>query len=324
MRAFALAMFFFIALNAAAIDASNRYLSPRNPERNVRASTELIILHTTEAPARGSLNKLSDRGECHYCVTENGVIYRIIERDREAFHAGRSMWNAKEDVDKYSIGIECVGYHDKPMPAVQIAAIKKLVKELKSMYKLSDDKVICHSHVAYGAPNRWQKKAHRGRKRCGMQFAMPSARRALELKTRPAYDPDTRAKRLVVGDPYLEKVLYGRIDTMYRHYDRYDPGSSSSTGKGWFSGLFSRSKAVKPPKPAIRAASGTPASEEDLNRRGYDVVGVVSAKNTASKIAGKQWNSPDTYYTIRNKVIPGSKIDPARIEKGMKIWLKRR
>ena len=86
-----------------AIDASNRYRSPRNPERKVRRSTDLIILHTTEAPSRSSLNKLSDRGEAHYCVTEEGTIYRIVDRDKEAFHAGRSMWRGKEDVDKFSI-----------------------------------------------------------------------------------------------------------------------------------------------------------------------------------------------------------------------------
>ena len=58
-----------LSMQAAAIDASDRYRSPRNPERKVRRSTELIVLHTTEAPARSSLNKVSERGECHFCVT---------------------------------------------------------------------------------------------------------------------------------------------------------------------------------------------------------------------------------------------------------------
>ena len=98
---------FLLAPDATgAVPISNRYRSPRNPERRVRASTELIVLHTTEAPARSSLTKVSDRGECHFCVTEDGSVYRIVDRDREAFHAGRSMWNGKEDVDKFSIGIE--------------------------------------------------------------------------------------------------------------------------------------------------------------------------------------------------------------------------
>lgn len=214
----ALALALFSAVPAWGIDASNRYRSPRNPERRVRASTELIVLHTTEAPARSSLNKVSDRGECHFCVTEDGSVYRIVDRDREAFHAGRSMWNGKEDVDKFSIGIECVGYHDKAMPLVQIRAIRTLVKELQSMYRLGDHRVVCHSHVAYGAPNKWHRYKHRGRKRCGMLFAMPSVRRQLGLSTRPAYDPDTRAGRLRQADPYLQKVLYGSVDTMVRAY----------------------------------------------------------------------------------------------------------
>ncbi len=205
-------------MRAEAVDASNRYRSPRNPERKIRQSTELIVLHTTEAPARSSLNKLSDRGEAHYCVTEEGAIYRIVDRDKEAFHAGRSVWRGKEDVDKFSIGIECVGDHDKPMGMVQLKAIAALVKDLKSMYRLSDDRVVCHSHVAYGSPNKWHGYKHRGRKRCGMLFATPTIRRILGLKSRPAYDPDVRSKRLVVGDEYLNRVLYGTMDPMGKYY----------------------------------------------------------------------------------------------------------
>ena len=294
-----------------AISASSRYRSPRNPERRVRASTELIVLHTTEAPARSSLNKLSDRGEAHFCVTEEGAVYAIVDRDRVAFHAGRSMWNGKEDVDNFSIGIECVGYHDKAMPTVQLAAIRTLVKELQAMYRLPDHCVVCHSHVAYGSPNKWQKRKHRGRKRCGMLFAMPSVRRVLELKARPAQDADTRAGRLVVGDDYLRRVLYGGVDTMVAAY----PAKA----------------AVKPvPKPAVKAkpqpkaaAQAVPKSTAQLASMGYAIQGTVTKARTALMIAGQRWNAPDTYYTIRNKVFPGNAIDPAHIEVGMCVWMKK-
>ena len=330
------------ALTGAAIDASGRYRSPRNPERKVRRSTELIVLHTTEAPARSSLNKLSDRGEAHYCVTENGTIYAIVDRDREAFHAGRSMWNGKEDVDKFSIGIECVGYHDKPMPSVQIAAIRGLVTELKAMYRLSDDRVVCHSHVAYGAPNKWHRSKHRGRKRCGMLFAMSSVRKALGLNAKPAYDPDVRAKRLVVADQYLHRVLYSGVDTMKTHYvaGSVEPAGQSGS-PGWISRLLGRGntatqpavnkpQAAKPAvaKPAVnkpatnKPAVVAPKSIAELKSMGYQQKGVVSKDQTALKIAGARWNAPDTYYTIRNKVIPGTSIDASHIEKGMVIWMK--
>ena len=324
-----------LPLFASALDISNRYRSPRNPERSVRRSTELIVLHTTEAPARSSLNKLSDRGEAHFCVTEEGQVFAIVDRDREAFHAGRSMWNGREDVDKFSIGIECVGYHDKPMSTVQLGAIRDLVKMLKQMYRIPDERVVCHSHVAYGAPNKWQRCRHRGRKRCGMLFAMPSVRRMLDLKLRPAYDPDTRARRLVVGDDYLQKILYGGIDTMRASYSGKSATSAPTAAKsGWFATLLggggtpavSKPKAAaSKPKAAVqkKAAGSPPTSVTDLKAKGYVMKGVISKENTASKIAKGKWNAADTYYTIRNKVFPGTAIDEAHIEKGMCVWMKK-
>lgn len=330
--------------SAFAVDASDRYRSPRNPERKIRPATELIVLHTTEAPARSSLNKVSERGECHFCVTEEGTIYRIVDRDREAFHAGRSMWAGKEDIDKYSIGIECVGYHDKPMSLIQLYAIRDLLRDLKAMYHLSDDRVVTHSQVAYGAPNKWQKKKHRGRKRCGMLFAMPSVRKVLGLKSRMAYDPDTKAKRLAVGDPYLEKVLYGNVDTMRGNYGKAavagvapaDSGSSSGL-LGWFAKTV-QSKPVQPaisappkPKAAQPAKGGSsassafkriPQSVADLKAQGFKLKGRVVPGRTASQIAGARWNSASTYYTIRDKVIPGNTINPAKIEVNMGVWMK--
>lgn len=321
-----------IVMHAAAIDFSNRYRSPRNPERKLRKSTELIVLHTTEAPARSSLNKLSDRGEAHYCVTEDGTVYRIVDRDRVAFHAGRSMWNGKEDVDNFSIGIECVGYHNQAMGIVQLGAIRDLVATLQKMYNIPDERVVCHSHVAYGVPNRWQKKRHRGRKRCGMLFAMPSVRSFLRLDKRPTSDADVRAKRLVVGDDYLRKILYGSVDTMKGKYPKTSTAKKKPQKAGTMFNWLRNGKSTnkpKSPKAVIKAKpnSGTstsqPKSIADLKARGYKIKGRVTKKVTASSIAGGKWNSADTYYTIRNKVIPGTKIDPARIENGMSVWMKK-
>ena len=351
MRVLALLLVVFLAGGASALDISNRYRSPRNPERRVRKTTELIVLHTTEAPERSSLNKLCDRGEAHYCVTEVGKIYRIVDRDRVAFHAGRSMWNGKEDADEFSIGIECVGYHDKAMGMVQIRAIRDLVKELQKMYKIPDERVVCHSHVAYGAPNKWQKKNHRGRKRCGMLFAMPSVRAQLGLARRPASDADVRAKRLVVGDDYLRRVLYGNVDTMKSSYPKTPNQTQAQEGGGllaWLRGDAKKPDTTKPdagkaqisaknppppppklvpaPTPVAPVApvapKSPPKSIAELKARGYVFKGSVTKGVTASKIAGGRWNSKDTYYTIRNKVIPGDAIDPAHIENGMGIWMK--
>lgn len=318
---------FFCYFSSIALDISNRYYSPRNKERGVRSATNLIVLHTTEAPARSSLNKLCERGECHFCVTEEGQIFRIIERDREAFHAGRSMWRGQEDIDKYSIGIECVGYHDKAMPLIQLKAIRALVEELQKMYRLTDDRVVCHSHVAYGAPNRWHKKRHRGRKRCGMLFAMPSVRRVLGLTSRPGRDPDTAAGRLVVGDPYLNKVLYGKTDLFVATYRTQITPQPTPTPQVAQAKPKSTSKPVQKPiaisKPVTKPTERTPTTVADLMHQGYQVKACVTQKGeTAIGLVGAKWKDPQTFYVIRNKVIPGPAFNPERLEIGMAIWMK--
>lgn len=244
---------------AAPLVLKDDYRSPRNRERPLRKATRLIVLHTTEAHAKSSLNKLSERGEAHYCVTETGEVYRIIDRDRQAFHAGRSMWNAKEECDEYSIGIEVVGHHDQSMPLRQLEALKELVARLKRTYGIADAQVVCHSHVAYGAPNTWHPKKHRGRKRCGMLFAMPSVRAKLGLRARPAYDPDVRAKRLVQADAYLNSILYGGVDTMASVYGkgRLQVAAAPATApkKSAAAKAAPKPKSVPPPaKPAAVAA----------------------------------------------------------------------
>ena len=333
-----------MTLNAS-INASTRYRSPRNPERKVRTSTELIVLHTTEAPAKSSLNKVSDRGECHYVVTEEGTVYAIIDRDREAFHAGRSMWKGKEDVDKFSIGIECVGKHNEPMGIVQLRAIASLVGELKKMYRISDENVVCHSHVAYGPPNRWHKVKHRGRKRCAMLFATPSVRRILGLSVRPKVDLDVRAKRLVVADSYLNSVLYGSFDPMAKHYPQKpapavvaappkQPPKPRQAASQQKSAPAPQKPAVAPkqasaPKPAAQkqAAAPKPAlppkTEKELAERGWKLKGTIEKGVTVSRIAGKDWNSPQTYYSCRGKVVSGKEVDPAHVQVGTKVWMKK-
>jgi len=325
---------------ASALEISYRYRSPRNPERKVRASTRLIVLHTTEAPARSSLNKVSERGECHFCVTEEGGIYAIVDRDREAFHAGRSMWNGVENVDKFSVGIECVGYHNKPMSTVQLAAIRDLVAELKRMYRVTDDRVVCHSHVAYGMPNKWQRCRHRGRKRCGMLFAMPSVRRQLGLTLRPGGDTDVAAGRLRVGDEYLRTVLYGRTDTMVSHYGggKAIVAAPSKPAGTWKPKTAAKPKTVAKPHTVVKVvkkptsapritktsakAVKNPTTIAQLKAGGWKMVGTVRKNVPAIKLAGAKWKSPTTYYVIRGKLTPGNKINPAKIEIGMAVWVK--
>ena len=138
-------------------------------------------------------------------IARNGRTYRILDKKYEANHAGLSMWNGETDISKISIGIELVGYHYTRITDKQYRSIGILIDILQDVYHLDDSAVLTHSQVAYGEPNRWFKKKHRGRKRCAKNFD----RAKVGLGPTWSFDPDVKAGRLR-ADPELAAIYYGR------------------------------------------------------------------------------------------------------------------
>lgn len=300
---------------SASLNIVSHY-SPRNRERPVRRATDLIILHTTEGPKAGSLNKLHANGEAHYMIDEQGKIYRIIHRNRVAFHAGRSMWDGRTNLDNRSIGIEIVGYHNRDITAAQYAALRELLAQLQRIYRIPDERVMPHSMVAYGAPNRWHRQAHRGRKRCGMQFARADVRRRLGLGGGPARDPDVAAGRLISADSYLQQVLFRA-------------GGAQNLASAFFSGdeamvISANRSAWDIAREAYNQSSTTYVFPDGTRRRGNEIrdwgrippgtrvvlPGVVEDNrwegvrvlgkdgNTAQELAGREYDSATTIYIM--------------------------
>lgn len=257
---------------SSSVPVIKSHRSPKNSTRKNRKVTRFIILHTTEGSARGALEKLSKNGECHYMVARDGKIYIIIDKHRIAYHAGVSMWDGQTGLDSMSIGIEIAGYHDKDITPQQYASLRKLISELKSIYKISDNRVLTHSMVAYGNPNRWQKRKHRGRKRCGMLLAKPENRAKLGLKSKPEYDPDVRAGRLVDADPELTKILYSKPNFV----------KTTSNKKPQQKGIVSKPTNKKSP---ISKIKGVTISSN-----------IIGPGRSAWDIARDLYNSSDTVY----------------------------
>ena len=182
-----------------------------------RINTKYIVVHTSELGLDTTLRVVSEGkrfssgyctngGHTHYVIARNGRTYRILDKEYVADHAGLSMWNGEVGLSNISIGIELVGYHYAPISENQYQSVGILVDILKGAYNLDDRAVVTHSQVAYGAPNRWFKKNHRGRKRCAKNFVRAKA----GLGPTWAYDPDVRAGRLM-ADAQLSEVFYSPV-----------------------------------------------------------------------------------------------------------------
>ena len=281
-------------LEASSVPVIKAYRSPKNATRKQRRITKFIILHTTEGSARGALEKLSKNGECHYMVARDGKIYTIIDKNRIAYHAGVSMWNGQTGLDSMSIGIEIAGYHNKEITNAQYTSLKRLIAELKATYGIDDNRVLTHSMVAYGNPNRWQKRKHRGRKRCGMLLAKPENRLKLGLKSKPLYDPDVRAGRLIDADPELSKILYSRPKNIPVAQTRTKPIPVTSTAtviKPSTPTVVTNQ--VTQTKPNISVGATTTTNQPLVFKLPSNIIG---PDRSAWDIARDLYNSADTIY----------------------------
>ncbi|MDA0577831.1 MAG: N-acetylmuramoyl-L-alanine amidase [Verrucomicrobia bacterium] len=276
--------------------------SPRNANRPERSATLYIVLHTTEGPTQGSLQKVYDNGEANFFVDPAGRIYGIVDRRRVAFHAGRSMWKGRRNLDDVSVGIEVSGYHTRDITTAQYKALRALLEELQAQYNIADANVLTHSMVAYGAPNVWHKRSHRGRKRCGMQFGTEAVRQKLGLQDKHKYDPDVRAGRLSVGDSYLAEVLYGGT----RHSLATAPAVAAAA--------------------ADKGAKSTPrAATADVVEAGApsQLGGVITLKQSAWDVARGLYNDRQTRYVFPDgKTLRGDQIqDWKMIPPGTRVFI---
>ncbi len=203
-----------IAFQKSIVDKRWR-LNPKY-KKKIRRSTLHIIIHTSEGGLTSTLRSVSNGkrtrlgrrtcgGHAHYVIARSGRVYRTLDKRYEADHAGLSMWNGRTGISKVSIGIELVGYHYTPITKQQYRSVGLLIDILQSIYGLDDSAVLTHSQVAFGGPNRWIRKPHRGRKRCAKNFDRSNA----GLAPTWTFDPDVKAGRLA-ADPELASIYYGR------------------------------------------------------------------------------------------------------------------
>jgi N-acetylmuramoyl-L-alanine amidase len=128
--------------------------SPSFDERLLPVS--MVVLHYTGMQdAASAIARLSDQEakvSCHYLVSEDGKIVRMVDESKRAWHAGSSFWRGITDINSASIGIEIVnpghelGY--RPFPEEQMAALVPLVADIVKRHKIPRANVVGHSDVA--------------------------------------------------------------------------------------------------------------------------------------------------------------------------------
>lgn len=128
--------------------------SPNQNDRQ-RPVSMLVLHYTGMENGQAALNRMCDaeaQVSAHYMIEEDGRVFRLVEEDKRAWHAGVSEWNGITDVNSASIGIEIVnGGHDYGLPDfpdVQINALIPLCKRIIAAHMIAPRNIIGHSDIA--------------------------------------------------------------------------------------------------------------------------------------------------------------------------------
>ncbi len=104
---------------------------------------------------RESMIRLSNpksKVSSHFLINQNGKVFRLVQDNRIAWHAGKSCWERYKNLNKNSIGIELVnkghrfGYTNYKKK--QISSLIKICKSLIKKYKIKKKNVVGHSDIA--------------------------------------------------------------------------------------------------------------------------------------------------------------------------------
>jgi len=131
------------------------HFSPNfNEKKRPIDSIKILVIHYTGMQSeRESIIRLSDpkfEVSSHFVISQNGKIYRLVQDNKIAWHAGKSCWGKYRNLNKNSIGIELVNkghqfgytYFKKK----QISSLIRLCKNLIKKYKIKI--IVGHSDIA--------------------------------------------------------------------------------------------------------------------------------------------------------------------------------
>jgi len=140
--------------------ASGPRFDTRHPSANHDSRIQFVVVHYTSASMERSLALLT-HGEVssHYLIGDDNAatIYKLVDENQRAWHAGESEWQGRTWLNSSSIGIEIVnpGFHDTPAGRLwypyseaQTQALIVLLKDIIQRNGISPRAIIGHSDIA--------------------------------------------------------------------------------------------------------------------------------------------------------------------------------
>ncbi|MBJ26912.1 MAG: N-acetylmuramoyl-L-alanine amidase [Alphaproteobacteria bacterium] len=221
-----------MSLNIVSYPTSNQ---DERSGKDIKIDT-LIFHYTGMISNQAALERMTDpkaKVSAHWCIDENGTAYKIVPEHLRAWHAGKSWWRGRSNLNNISIGIEVVnpghefGY--RPFTLQQMNSIVILCHQILKRHPINPRNIVGHSDVA---PDRkkdpgelfdWRRLSNEGIGIWPRSIIEPGNSRILKIKD---YGPEVKLcqKKLAkFGYGLYQDGIYGEKTQMVvmafqRHY----------------------------------------------------------------------------------------------------------
>jgi AmpD protein len=161
-----------VDLSTGLMSGVRQIASPNHDSRPAGVEADLIVVHGISLPPgdfggpwidRLFTNTLpaevhpyfaevcTRRVSSHLVIQRDGAMTQYVKFTDRAWHAGKSVYQAREACNDFSVGIELEGTDTLPYEAAQYAALAEVVAILCGAYpRLSPGRLTGHSDIAPG------------------------------------------------------------------------------------------------------------------------------------------------------------------------------
>ncbi|QIA08826.1 N-acetylmuramoyl-L-alanine amidase [Draconibacterium halophilum] len=185
--------------------------TPNNSGRFSGGMPDTIVIHYTAGGSFVSsanwLLRKEARASAHLVIGRKGDIFQLLGLDKISWHAGRSEWNGRKNLNNYSIGIELANY----------GLLKKSPKGYVTSYGqlIDDDNVILASHKSGGTELPWERYTEE--QLSTLEEVCLAIRQKYSINEIVGHEDIAPVRKTDPGPafPMLEfknKILYGRMD----------------------------------------------------------------------------------------------------------------
>ena len=119
---------------------------------------DCVVIHDTECreagPTLAWFASPGSRVSAHYVIDRDGTIYRCVDDEVGAWHAGDCVVPGCPDVNACSIGIELVGFAATAYMPAQLDALVELCLSLCVRYRIAVDRIVGHQDIALPAARK--------------------------------------------------------------------------------------------------------------------------------------------------------------------------